>query len=156
MNPSMILGLVSAFCAGLLAGAEILIHYGLQAPTQVLDDRSQLQLRKALVIRLRVLVPAFFAPAALTGVAVAVRDGTSPGMWFRYAGVVAVLVWIAIRIIGTVPINSATVTWNIDAPPANWKGLIDHAERFHIVGVWAAVITFASFLIGLALNLSVH
>ncbi|HEV2581516.1 MAG TPA: hypothetical protein VGT44_11755, partial [Ktedonobacteraceae bacterium] len=79
-----------------------------------------------------------------------------PGFWFRCAGVVAILAWIAIRIIGTVPINSATLTWQPGAPPKNWKALVNHAERFHIVGVWAAVLAFAFFLTAMALKLAVH
>src|SRR5438094_615281 len=63
MNAAMILGFVNVFFAGLVAGMEILIHYGLRVPMQVLSDRSQLQLRRALVLRFRVLVPAFFVPA---------------------------------------------------------------------------------------------
>ena len=156
MNPGTLLRVVIVFFAGLLAGMEIVIHYGLRAPVQLLNDRSQLQLRQELVLRLRILVPAFFGPAALSGVAITVMDGMSPGMWFRCAGVVAALVWIAIRIFGTIPINIATLTWNVEAPPAHWRGLVDHAERFHIVGVWAAVIAFACFLTGLALRLAVY
>jgi hypothetical protein len=52
---------VNALCAGILAGQEIVIHYGLHRPAQILDERSQLILRKALVHAIRVLVPAFSA-----------------------------------------------------------------------------------------------
>jgi hypothetical protein len=156
MNAAMLLGFVNVFFAGLLAGTEILIHYGLRVPMQVLTDRSQLQLRQALVLRFRVVVPAFFVPTAVSGIAVVGLDGGSPSAWFRWAGLIAVIVWIAIRIVGTIPINSATLTWSLDAPPVNWKDLIDHAERFHIVGTWVAVIAFASFLAGLMLQLAVY
>ncbi|MBA3824092.1 MAG: DUF1772 domain-containing protein [Ktedonobacterales bacterium] len=147
------LDFVNVFFAGLLAGIEFVIHYGLQTPTLVLDEHAQLQLRQALVLRLRVLVPAFFVPTALSGIAVTVLNGSAPGVWFRCAGLVAIFIWVLIRIIGTVPINSATLTWQADAPPANWQALVNHAERFHSVGVWAAVITFAGFLGALALKL---
>ena len=66
------------------------------------------------------------------------------------------LIWIVIRVIGTVPINSATVDWQLDAPPQDWKAQVTYAERFHIVGVWAAVLTFACFLIAVALRLATH
>ena len=138
MNPFNMLDFVNLFFGGALAGMEIAIHYGLHAPTQVLSDQSQIQLRQALVLRLRVLVPAFFVPTAVSGIAVAVLDRAAPGLWFRCAGIVGVLVWIVIRVIGTVPINSATLTWEAAAPPKNWRALVDHAERFHILGVWGA------------------
>jgi hypothetical protein len=113
-------------------------------------------LRQALVLRLRVLVPAFFVPAAVLGIARAVLDGAAPGLGFRCAGVAALLIWIGIRVIGTVPINSATLTWQPSAPPTNWKAQVNHAERFHIVGVWVAVLAFAFFLTAAALHLAAH
>ena len=75
---------------------------------------------------------------------------------FRCAGVLAVLLWIVIRVIGTVPINSATLTWEAGAPPKNWREQVDHAERFHVIGVWVAVMAFAFFLMGAALKLAAH
>lgn len=156
MNPATILDFVTLFFAGILAGIEIVIHYGLRAPAEVLDERSQLQLRKALVMRLRVLVPAFFVPMAVSGIIVTVLDGGAPGLWFRCVGVLAMLIWILIRVVGTVPINSATAEWQLDAPPKDWKAQVNRAERFHIVGVWAVIITFACFLIAVALQLVAH
>ncbi len=146
MNPFAMLDFVNLFFAGMLAGMEIAIHYGLHPSTLVLSDQSQLQLRRALVLRLRVLVPAFFLPTAVTGVAVAVLNGAAPGLWFRCVGTLAVLVWIVSRVIGTVPINRATLTWEAETPPNDWKTLVDRSERFHVLGVWAAVVAFVSFL----------
>ena len=156
MTPTTVLDFVNVFFAGMLAGIEFVIHYGLRPPAEVLDEQSQLQFRQALVLRLRVLVPAFFVPTAVLGIALTVLNSAAPGFGFRCAGVVAILTWIVIRVIGTVPINSATLTWQPSAPPKNWKALVNHAERFHIVGVWAAVLAFAFFLTAVALKLAVH
>ena len=156
MTPATVLDFINLFFAGMLAGIEFVIHYGLRTPAEILDEQSQLQLRQALVLRLRVLVPAFFVPAAVLGIALTVLNSGTPGFWFRCAGVVAILTWIVIRVIGTVPINSATLTWQPSAPPKNWKALVNHAERFHIVGVWAAILAFAFFLTAVALKLAVH
>jgi hypothetical protein len=76
----------------------------------------------------------FFLPAALSGIAVAVLDGIAPGLWFRCAAILAALVWVLIRAVGTVPIDAVTVAWDSGAPPENWKAQIDHAERFHFWG----------------------
>jgi hypothetical protein len=154
LNSIIVLDFANLFFAGLLAGIEFVIHYGLRAPAEVLDEQSQLQLRQALVLRLRVLVPAFFLPAAVSGIAVTVLDVGAPGFWLRGAGLLAMLIWIVIRVVGTVPINSATLTWQLSAPPKNWKALVNHAERFHIVGVWAVVLAFALFLAAMALQLT--
>ena len=156
MNPATVLDFVNLFFAGMLAGIEFVIHYGLRGPSELLDDHAQLQLRQALVLRLRVLVPAFFVPTAVLGIALTILNGGTPGFWFRCAGVVALLTWIAIRVIGTVPINSATLAWQLSAPPKDWKAQVNRAERFHIVGVWAAVLAFAFFLTAVALQLAVQ
>ncbi len=156
MNPATVLDFVSLFFAGMLAGIEFVIHYGLRGPSETLNEHSQLQLRQALVIRLRVLVPAFFVPMAVLGIALTVLNGGAPGFWFRCAAVFAVCIWILIRVVGTVPINSATADWQLSAPPKNWKELVNRAERFHIIGVWAAVLAFALFLTAVALKLAIH
>jgi hypothetical protein len=135
---------------------EIAIDYGLHPSTLVLSDQSQLQLRRALVLRLRVLVPAFFVPTAVSGIALAVLDGAAPGLWFRCAGILAVLVWIVGRVFGTVPINRATLAWESGTPPKNWRDQVDPSERFHILGAWAAVMALVSFLTALALKLAAH
>ena len=156
MTPTTILDFVNLFCAGMLAGIEFVIHYGLRAPSEVLDEQAQIQLRQALILRLRVLVPAFFVPTAVSGIVVTVLEGSTSGFWFRCAGMIAVLIWLLIRVVGTVRINSATLTWQPSAPPTNWRTQINDAERFHIVGVWATVVAFALFLTATALTLTAH
>jgi hypothetical protein len=146
MNSVNALHFANLFSAGILAGIEIAIHYGLYPATPALSDQSQFQLRQALVLRLRVLVPTFFVPAGLSGIAVAFLDGTVFDLWINRAGMLALIIWVVTRVIGTVPINRATLRWQAGAPPVDWKAQVDHAERFHIVGVWAAVMAFAFFL----------
>lgn len=156
MNIAIIIELVNLFFTGILAGVEFVIHYGLRTPAEVLDERSQLQLRQALVLRLRVLVPSFFFPAALSGIAITVLGGGATGLWLRCAAMLAMLIWVLIRVVGTVPINSATLTWQLSAPPKDWKTQVDHAEQFHIVGVWAVIVAFVLFLTAIALQLGIH
>jgi len=147
MSTATVIDFINLLLTGILAGREIVSHYGLRAPAEVLDEQSQIRLRQALVLRLRVLVPAFFVPTAVSGIAVTVLDGFDQGFAFRVAGLFAVLIWILIRVVGTVPINSATLTWQPSAPPKDWKAQVNHAERFHSVGVWTVVMMFALFLI---------
>lgn len=152
MNFITLLDFVTLFFAGMLAGTEFVIHYGVRDPSEMVDDHAQLQLRKALVLRLRVLVPAFFVPTAVFGVAGTILNVGAPGFVFRCAAVLAVCIWILIRVVGTVPINSATVEWQLSTAPKNWKELVNRAERFHTVGVWAAVLAFAFFLAAVVLK----
>jgi hypothetical protein len=156
MHLILVLQILNLFVAGVLAGIEIAIHYGFARSAEGLDERSQIELRKALVLRLRVLVPAFFLPTAVSAVAVTILDRGAPGFWWRCAGLVGVLLWVLIRVVGTVAINSATLTWQPEAPPSDWKARINHVERFHIVGVWAVIGAFATFLTAIALQLNPH
>jgi hypothetical protein len=145
------LELINLFFAGLLAGAEIVIHYGFHAPTLALDEKPQIVLRQGVVRKLRWLVPAFFIPAALSGIALTVIASGMPGLYVRLAALIAIVVWILIRVVGTVPINSATLEWNPNMPPKDWREQISKSERFHIIGTWAAVLAFVFFLIAIAL-----
>lgn len=150
----LILEFVTLFFAGILAGIEIAAHYGVHPPTVALEEKPQIVLRQGLARTLRWIVPSFFVPMALSGIAVTIIDGAMPGLFFRLAALLAIIVWILIRIVGTVPINSATIEWNPDAPPKNWRELIGKVERFHIVGTWAALLAFMFFLIATALRLN--
>ena len=74
------------FFAGILAGMEFVIHYGIHAPTLALPEKPQILLRQGLVRRLRWIVPAFFVPTLFSGVALTIIDGTGPGYLFRLGG----------------------------------------------------------------------
>jgi hypothetical protein len=154
MNTHIIIELINLFFAGMLAGIETVIHYGLRKPTELLDEKPQIELRQAMIYRLRWLVPAFFLPTAITAVIVTVEEHSKHGAGFLYAGLVAIFLWILVRVIGTVRINSATIEWKADAPPKDWKQQIASAERFHIVGTWAAILAFIFFLVAMAIRLN--
>jgi hypothetical protein len=99
-----------------------------------------------MVLNLRVLIPVLFVFTAISAVAVTVLDGNSSGNVFRYAGLLTLVIWIITRVIGTVPINGASLTWNAATPPADWRSRVERAETFHIWGMWAAVAVFGLFL----------
>ena len=107
-------------------------------PINILDDQPHIQIRQALIRRLRVLVPAVFVLTAISGVIVAVLEVAAPGFVFRCAGVLAVFIWTLATFVGTVPINEAVLTWRPDAPPENWKVLVKRWERLDLVRTWAA------------------
>jgi hypothetical protein len=137
-----VLEFVNLFCAGILAGIEFVVRYGIRGSITVLDEQPQIRLRQALIRRLRVTVPIVFASTALSAVAVTILAGTG----FRYAGLLAVLGWTLVTFVGTVPINKATLTWQPAAPPANWRALVRRWERLDTARWWAAALVFALFL----------
>jgi hypothetical protein len=153
MNAVAILEFVELFCAGLLAGAEFIVCFGVRSTIAVLDEQPQIQLRQALIRRLRVLVPAVYVPTLLSAVAVTALAGTGDGFDFRCMGLLAVLVWTVTTFLGTVPINQATLTWRPDAPPKDWRAVVSRWERLDTVRFWAAVLVFAFFLMAVALRL---
>ena len=150
MQPSHLLPLVQLLFTGLLAGFEIAVHYGIGAPPKTLREDAQIVLRQAMVRRLRVLAPALFLPALLLTVFAAVHNRHEPGAALRYTAVAALLVWAVVRIVRTVPVNSATLEWNPKAPPSDWRALIEQAERFHVLAAWAAVVAFLCLLASVA------
>ena len=154
MTRLLFLHFVNLFFVGMLAGIETGVHYGLGAPPKALSEQAQIQLRQALVLKLRVLVPVFFVPTLASAIALTAIDGCAPGLWLRYTGLLALLIWVVIRVIRTVPINSATLTWNPVAPPKDWRLRVESSERFHVLGVWASVIAFVCFIAAMATGLS--
>ena len=132
--------------AGILAGFEIAVHYGLGAPPESLREDAQIQLRQTLVLRLRILAPALFFPTLAFGIAVTVRDWAGKSLWLDAVALCALTVWLVIRVVRTVPVNSATLEWRAEDPPANWRQLIEKTERFHVLAAWASVIAFGCLL----------
>jgi Domain of unknown function (DUF1772) len=152
MSAGDVLGFMSLFGAGMLAGEEFVIRYGVRAPIASLDDGAHIRLRQALILRLRVLVPAIYLVALVPAVAVAVVDGPGDGLAFRAAALVALLAWIAVTLGGTVPINAAALDWEPGAPPRGWRAQVDRWERLNSVRAWLAVAAFVLMLTAAALH----
>jgi uncharacterized membrane protein len=151
----IILEFINLFCIGILAGIEFIVCFGVRAPLNILDDQPHIQVRQALIRRLRALVPAVFVLTAISGVIVAFLEVTAPGFVFRCAGVLAVFTWTLATFGGTVPTNEDVLTWQPDSPPENWKVLLKRWERLDLVRTWAALAAFACFLTAVASRLAV-
>jgi hypothetical protein len=95
--------LLELFFAGLLAGFEVAVHYGIGAPPTALTESAQIILRQAMVRRLRVLAPVLFLPSLLLAVMLAVNERNEPQSWLRYITVSLLLVWMIIRIVVLFP-----------------------------------------------------
>ncbi len=149
-----ILEIVGLFLAGILAGEEFVVRYGVQPALTRLEDRAGIQARQSLVLRLRVLVPAIMAPTVLVGIAVVVFGGTGPGFAFRLAGLVALIAFLLFSFLGTVPINIKVNAWQLDSPPADWKAVVRRWEFIDVFRSSAAVLAFTLFLIAVAVRLS--
>jgi uncharacterized membrane protein len=152
MSAGEVLGFMSVFGAGLLAGEEFVIRYGVRGPLSRLDQEPHIRMRQGLIRTLRILVPAILVPTLLAAVAVTVVAGADGGLAFRCAAILALLAWVAVTLRGTVPINEGALDWDPAAPPDNWRALVDRWEGLNSLRAWLAVGGFALLLAGLALN----
>ena len=144
-----IIEFLNLFFAGVLAGEELVIYYGVRTVVTVLDPQPQIQLRHALIRKMRALVPAIFVLTALSEIAAMSLDGSRTGFRLRCLAVLGLFVWVVATLFGTAPINKNTLAWRPDAPPNHWRVLVGRRERFDMARCWAAVISFA-FLVAAA------
>ncbi len=142
-----LLGFANLLGAGILAGEEFIIRYGVRGPLAALEPRPQIELRQALIRRMRIVVPAVFVFTVLSGAASAYFDSRiSIQSAIRFAALLALAAFIAITLMGTVPINKATLNWNPVAPPPDWRDRIARWERLDTARTWAALAAFGLFL----------
>ncbi|MFI5909752.1 anthrone oxygenase family protein [Dactylosporangium sp. NPDC051541] len=143
---------IALFLAGLLAGEELIVRYGVQPALRLLDDHAHIQARVALVRRLRIVVPALMLPTVAAAVAVLVlADG--PGSGWRWAGAAALTAFLLCSFLGTVPINMKVVDWRPEAPPADWRATVTRWERIDVLRSTAAIVAFGCFAAALAVQL---
>ena len=145
---------MNVLSAGVLAGEEFVIRYGVRAPVASLEERPHLLLRQALIRSLRILVPAVFGLTILSGIAVTILGGLGLGLELRCAGLLALLAFISITLGGTVPINQAILTWDVAAPPQDWQTLVKRWDRLDTARTWAAISAFCLFLAAVVAQIS--
>ena len=152
MDAGVIVGIINLFFAGLLAGEEFVIRYGVRGPLASLEQQTHIQLRQSLIRTLRILVPIIFGLAILSGIAAIILNGFDNGFGLRCAGLLALVTFITVTLTGTVPINEAALAWNPSAPPENWRALINRWEQLDTVRTWLAIVAFALFSVSMSLR----
>lgn len=138
------------FLAGILAGMELVVRYGIHPALMRLGDRAHLQARHEVVRIVRVMVPAVLLPSVLVGVAVAILSAPGAGSAWRWAAVGAYVAYLLVVFLGTVPINDRFYTWDSANPPAGWQDVIRRWALIDIVRSSLAVLAFALFLVAVA------
>lgn len=140
---------VGLFLIGVLAGEELTVRYGIHPALSTLDDHAHLLVRQALVRRLRVVVPIIMLPAAALAVTVLLVV-PGPGLNLRWASVIAMMVFLLLSFLGTVPINIKVNDWRADAPPADWKTVVGRWARIDVLRSTAATAAFVFALLAVA------
>jgi uncharacterized membrane protein len=143
---------LSLFLAGLLAGEELVVRYGIRGPLASLDESSHIQCRQALILRLRILVPCLFLAAAVTSILTVLALGGGPGAGYRIAATTMFVVWVVLTAFGTVPINSAALEWSTTDPPPDWRATVDRWERMNTARTGLAVAAFALLVVAAGLT----
>lgn len=151
----LVMQFLGLLLAGILAGMELLVRYGIHPALESLEDRAHILARMALVRRLRILVPAIMLPTVAVAIVVLVVGGTGDGFVFRWLGMASLLALLAFSFLGTVPINiRINDTWNADSPPDDWKAVV---RRWQIIDVFrstSALLAFVFFLVAIAVEMS--
>jgi anthrone oxygenase-like protein len=145
---------ISLFFAGLLAGAEFLVCYGLRGPLNMLEDHPQIGFRQALIRRLRVVVPSLFLPTVALSIAACAMDRAEPSFALRCVALLALAIWSTATFLGTVPINKDALEWKPEAPPGHWRSSIRRWEALDLARCWAAVAAFGALVPAYAAGMS--
>ena len=149
---SLIVDTIAVLFAGVLAGEEFIVRYGVQPALTSLDDLPHLRARQALVRRLRVVVPALMVPTVLLAIAAVVAGGVGPGFGFRVAALAALVAFVLFSFLGTVPINIRVNEWDAEHPPADWKQVIARWQLIDVFRSSAALLGFALLLVAVVLQ----
>ncbi|MGA0567362.1 anthrone oxygenase family protein [Rathayibacter sp. KR2-224] len=144
-----ILLIVQLVLAGLLAGEEFIVRWGIQPAIASLPDDAHVRTRIALVKRLKVVVPILMVAAVLASVAVLIGEGLAQGFGFRIAGMVALIIFVLASFLGTVPINMGVNDWNPDDLPADWASVVTRWQRIDVLRSTAAGLAFVLFIVAL-------
>jgi hypothetical protein len=142
----------SVVLAGLLAGEELVVRYGVHPALVALDDATQTKARQSLILRLRVLVPVLFFATLGAAIASLVAGGADAALPLRVAAVAALVAWLGTTFGGTVIVNSAVLLWNPDALPSNWRAMIVRWGRIDVVRSTAAVVAFVALALTTAIT----
>jgi Anthrone oxygenase len=139
--------IVCLILLGLLAGEELIVRWGVQPALASLANHAHLHARIALVKRLKVVVPILIVPTVIATAACLAFSSGQPGGAIRWAGLAALLTFVLLSALGTVPINIKINDWDADQPPANWRKIV---HRWTVIDAFrssAAVLTFLLFTI---------
>ncbi|HEY4225695.1 MAG TPA: anthrone oxygenase family protein [Pseudolysinimonas sp.] len=147
----LVLETLGVLFAGVLAGEEFIVRYGVQPALTALPDLPHLLARQALVRRLRIVVPALMVPTVLLAIAGLVVGGAGAGFGFRLAGLAALIAFVLFSFLGTVPINIRVNGWDAERPPVDWRQTVARWQLIDVFRSSAALLGFALLLIGVVL-----
>jgi uncharacterized membrane protein len=134
---------VSLLFGGLFAGFLLTVLV-LESTLRSLDAPAYTQVRQVELDRLdglasTTLIPTLIAAAILVAVTVRTRRRA---FWLTLTALVLLVVVFATSLLVNVPINTDQLTWNVQAPPADWTSVRDRWQIAHAARTVAALLAF--------------
>lgn len=107
------------------------------------------QFRHVELVRLDDLATVTLIPAMIGAVFLVVASARQAGpmRWLTLAAVLMFVVVLVTTLAVNLPINADQLTWDVQAPPADWASVRDRWQVAHAVRTGAAVVAFASLAV---------
>jgi uncharacterized membrane protein len=138
-----IVRLVSLVFGGLFAGFLVTVLV-FESSLRSFDAAVYTQVRQVELVRLddlasATLIPTLIAAAILLAFAARRRGRV---FWLTLTALVLLVTVFATTLIFNLPINTDQLTWNVQAPPADWASVRDRWQFAHAVRTTAALLAF--------------
>jgi len=132
------IGFINLLVVALVAGAVFGIWLGYNPAT--LSPTTYAEQQQESIRALNVTMPVLGTIGILLTVTSAILAWAErPMVYVLFGAVVCLLVTGLVTRFGNQPINAIVMTWNTQAPPANWMDFRDEWWKWHIVRTLAAV-----------------
>jgi Domain of unknown function (DUF1772) len=140
-----ILTIAVLITSGLLAGGMVLVAAALVPTFRMLPTPASVQLHQTIDRYInRYITPDTAFTIVLSVLLVALSDGTTERVLVGIGGLLCVVVTL-ISVRSNVPINKAIGRWQLDALPADARGVHRKWARSHIARTVAGVLALLSF-----------
>jgi uncharacterized membrane protein len=139
---------VSLLFGGLFAGFLVTASV-LEATLRSFDALVYVQVRQVELAHLDDLASATLIPT-LIGAAflvISVARARGRAFWLMLAALVLLVTVFVTSLLVNLPINHDQLTWNIQAPPADWAAVRDRWQIAHAVRTAAALLAFGCLIV---------
>ncbi len=132
---------VALLCCGLFAGILFGDRMGASFARPELSPSSFLQFQRIQHVHFVRMMPPLMLAALLGGLAwLVMARGTGLQFWLLVLAVVTMVIGAALTLRINIPINNVMMTWSVNSPPDDMRGIWARWEKFHTIrtSLWAA------------------
>ncbi len=146
------LRMVALLCTGLAAGVFLGHRAGVSVAMPQLSPSSFVQVQQIIHKIFARMMPALIIGSILASLlwAVLLQERTAE-LWLASAASLSMACILAMTLAVNVPINKKLMTWNIAAPPSDWRTIWEPWERVHSIRTVLAIAAFAAEALALSL-----